>query len=981
MATTTRAVKPAINGWNAEYLEAQYELFRADPSSVPEDMRSFFRGFDLAIASPGFQARGGAGAADAATALPAGPTSSSFDARVESLVRAYREFGHMAARIDPLGRSRGEMWGLPADEAQRDDARRREVLALPSHGLSDADLDSPVHPGAWLGATLPAGTLRGLVQALEQTYVGPLAAEFAHVPETLERRWLFERLESAGGRAALRASERAEIMEQLLAAEEFEAFIGRRYPGDKRFSLEGSESIIPLLDRLITAGAALGVEEIVLGMAHRGRLNVLSNIMGKTPAQIFTEFEGTFADDYANGGGDVKYHKGYSHDRTIHGRVVHLALASNPSHLESVNGVVLGRVRAKQRLRGDLGRARVMPLTIHGDAAMAGQGVVAECLNMAQLDGYTVGGTIHVVINNMIGFTTPPEDGRSTEYCTDVARGFGIPVIHVNGEDPEAVVAAAQLAAEYRQKFAKDIVIDSYGYRKYGHNEQDEASFTNPLLTQLISKKKSVLKIYAERLLAEGAIGESDMARVRQRLDDALNSAQERAKKSPVRPTIAAGELRWKGLTGEYSFDPVKTAVSEPTLAEVCAALGRLPSGFALNPKLRKLLEDRANLLKTRQISYADAESLAFGTLLLEGTAVRLSGQDCKRGTFSHRHAVLRRTDTGEAYVPLNHMRPLWRPGSDSGPGQPGPNGHPHQAMLCVHDSPLSEFAVMGYEYGYSLGDPHMLVMWEGQFGDFCNGAQTIIDQYLASAQIKWGRWSGLVLLLPHGYEGQGPEHSSARLERFLQLCADDNIQVVYPTAAAQIFHLLRRQMKRSFRKPLVVMTPKSLLRVPTGTIDDLTAGSFKEILDDPAYSGKPVTDRGGVKKVLLCTGKIAWELLDRRDKLGRKDVAIVRIEQLYPLHVEMLRQTLAGYPRASEFVWVQEEPRNMGAHLFIKDQLALAGLVDAMKYIGREASATPAVGSKHVHTDEQRAILDQAVGALPGERAKSKHERWSESP
>ncbi len=968
MATTTRAVKPAVNGWNAEYLEAQYEQFRADPASVPEDLQSFFRGFDLAIASPALQAVGTAKALPAAGAS-ASLTSTPFDAEVDALVRAYRGHAHMVARLDPLGRSRGEMWGLAPADAQRDDAKRRFAVSLGAHGLRDTDLDRPISPSAWSGP--PVATLRELVQALEQTYATSIASEFQHVSDADERRWLFERLESSRSRTALQPGDRVQIMEQLLAAEEFEAFLGRRYPGDKRFSLEGSESIIPLLDRVITAGAGLGVEEIVIGMAHRGRLNVLSNIMGKSHAQIFTEFEGTFTDDYANGGGDVKYHKGYSYDRKVNGKSVHLAMASNPSHLEAVNGVVLGRARAKQRLRGDYGRTRVMPLVIHGDAAMAGQGVVAECLNMSQLDGYTVGGTIHVVTNNMIGFTTPPEDGRSSEYCTDVAKGFGIPVIHVNGDDPEAVVFAAQLAVDYRQKFAKDIVVDCYGYRKYGHNEQDEASFTNPLLTQLIAKKKSTLKVYAERLLAEGAISDDDMARVRKRLDDAMNSAQEKAKKTPVRPTIAAGDSNWRGLHGDFSFDPVKTAVTEPMLAEVCAALGRVPEGFALNPKLKKILDDRANLLKARAISYADAESLAFGTLLLEGTAVRLSGQDCKRGTFSHRHAVLRRTDTGEAYVPLNSMREVGRPGTDADVAKPGADGRPRQAMLCVHDSPLSEFAVMGYEYGYSLGDPHMLVMWEGQFGDFCNGAQTIIDQFLASAEIKWGRWSGLVLLLPHGYEGQGPEHSSARLERFLQLCADENMQVVYPTAAGQVFHLHRRQMKRSFRKPLVVMTPKSLLRTPTGSIDDLLTGTFKEILDDPAWASRPKKDREIVRMVLLCTGKVAWELLDRRDKLAKKDIAIVRVEQLYPLHTAMLKETLASYPKATEFVWVQEEPRNMGAFLFMKDQLDQAGLVPHLKYVGREASATPAVGSKHIHLDEQAAILAEAVGPLPGAKAK----------
>ncbi len=966
MATTTRAVKPAVNGWNAEYLEAQYEQFRADPSSVPEDLQSFFRGFDLAVSTGAMTSVGTTRAA-----LPAAAEAGGLASKAESLVRAYREFGHLSAKLDPLGRTRGEMWGLPTSQAAANDAKRRQMLALDRHGLNDGDRAKAVVGGLVSG--FAGGTLADLIDRLDAMYCGAIGAEVMQVPEAAERSWLLEQIEGMPTRAKLDSSDRVHIMERLLAAEEFEGFLGRRYPGDKRFSLEGSEAVIPLLDSIIEAGAAWedstsAVQEVVIGMAHRGRLTVLNTILGKSYEQIFTEFEGTYPQDYADGGGDVKYHKGYSSDRVMRGgHKVRLALASNPSHLESVNGVVLGRVRAKQRLRGDgESRKRVMPVLIHGDAAMIGQGVVAECLNMAALEGYTVGGTVHVVINNQIGFTTPPEEGRTSEYCTDVAKIIGAPVLHVNGEDPEAVVSAGRIAAAYRQRFGKDIFIDVYAYRKYGHNEQDEASFTNPMLYKLISKKQSVLKIYAERLLAEGAISEGDMAQVRKRLADALDSAQKIAKTSPKRPTIPAGEEKWKGLKAGWSFEPVKTAVSEAMLSEVCSAMGRVPEGFAVNPKLRKLLDDRASLPKTRAISYADAESLAFGTLLLEGTAVRLSGQDCKRGTFSHRHAVLRATDTGEAFVPLNGMRSIWKPEklTDKFVAKDD-RGQPQQAMLCVHDSPLSEFGVMAYEYGYSLGDPHMLVMWEGQFGDFCNGAQTIIDQFLASAEAKWGRWSGLVLLLPHGYEGQGPEHSSARLERFLQLCADDNLQVAYPTQASQIFHLLRRQVRRNFRKPLVIMTPKSLLRVQNASIDDLTTGTFREILDDPAFAGKGKKEREGVRKVVLCAGKLGWELLDRRDKLAKKDTAVVRIEQLYPLHESMLREVLASYPKASQWVWAQEEPRNMGAFLFIRDRLAQHGLVENLVYVGREESATPAVGSKHVHLEEQSAILDEAIGVL----------------
>ena len=714
---------------------------------------------------------------------------------------------------------------------------------------------------------------------------------------------------------------------------------------------------------MIYAAADLGVEEIVLGMAHRGRLNVLNNIMGKTYEQIFTEFEDNLEGE-SNDGGDVKYHRGYSGARTTpSGKVVHLAAASNPSHLESVDAVVEGRTRAKQRLRGDLQRARVVPVLIHGDGALPGQGVVAEVLNLAYLDGYTTGGTIHAVINNLVAFTTSPEDGRSTPYCTDIAKMIAAPVFHVNGEDPEAVIATAQIAVEYRQQFKRDVFIDLYCYRKYGHNEQDEATFTQPLLYALIKKKASVLKVYAEKLLAEGVIAESDMTEIRRRLDEALNKAQAAAQKAPSDPTIDPGSARWKGLSGEYSHDPVKTGVSVEMLQEVCAAMGHVPEGFNLNPKLKPLLASRAGLLQSKQVSYADCESLAYGTLLLEGTAVRLSGQGCRRGTFSHRPAVVRDMRTGEPYMPLNHMRDVGRPGTEAPPLSKGPDGKPRQAQLCVHDSPISEYSVMGYEYGYSLADPDMLVLWEGQFGDFYNGAQIMVDQYLAAGEVKWSRWSGLVLLLPHGYEGAGPEHSSARIERFLLLCGDDNMQVVYPSTGPQMFHLLRRQVRRNFRKPLVIMTPKSMLRTQTGSIDELVSGRFQEVIDDPAFAG------GGtqvVKRLILCTGKVYFELHERREKLGRKDIALVRIEQLYPMHEQMLRQVIGRYPKTAELVWCQEEPRNAGAYLYMDDvvrhQLGLAGL----KYIGRETSATPATGSKHAHKVQQEEVIAAAIGSLP---------------
>jgi len=960
VTTSPRAIAPSVNSWNAEFLEAEYERFKADPGSVPPDLAAFFYGFELAANGGAPSIAAFAGAATVAPSLPAAAggggglesSTAQFQSSVDDLITAYRESGHLAARIDPFGR----------------DQPRPETLSLAHHGLTEADLDRPVHTGT---LKLPnTATLRSVIEMLEETYCRSIGFEVMHIPSIQERQWLLDRIESARGHIALTPQQRIHVLEQLLRAEEFESFLGKRYPSDKRFSLEGSESAIPLLDHLINVGSDLGAEELVIGMAHRGRLTVLNNVMGKTYQQIFTEFEDNLTDARggANDGGDVKYHRGYSGQRkTLSGKTVHLSMASNPSHLESVNAVVAGRTRAKQRLRADFLRRRVVPVLIHGDGAVTAQGVVAETLNMAYLEGYTVGGSVHIVINNLVAFTTSPEDGRSSIYATDIGKIIATPVFHVNGEDPEAVVTAAQLAIEYRQTFNKDVFIDLLCYRRYGHNEQDEATFTQPLLYALIKKKASVLKVYAERLLAEGVISEPDMQTIRRRLEEALEAAQAAAKKTPYDPTIDPGSARWVGMTGHYSHEPVQTAVPTEMLQEVCAAMGRVPSGFNLNPKLKGLLEARGSLPQSKgiSISYADAESLAYGTLLLEGTAVRLSGQDVRRGTFSHRHALLRDMQTGEPYVPLNNIREMGRPGTNIPPRSLGDDGRPRQARFCVYDSPLSEFSVLGFEYGYSLADPDMLVLWEAQFGDFANGAQVLIDQYLASAEMKWERWSGLVLLLPHGYEGAGPEHSSCRIERFLQLAGNDNIQVVYPSTGPQMFHLLRRQVRRSFRKPLVIATPKSMLRTPTGTFEELVSGQFREVIDDPAIAGDEGRARG-ITRIVLCSGKFYYELADRRDKLGRADVAIVRVEQLYPLHHDMLSSILARYPKSAEIVWAQEEPRNAGAYHFMDDSLRNDMGIDKITFIGRETSASPAVGSKHAHKQQQEQLLTEAIGALP---------------
>jgi len=934
MSDAPRAVPPSVNSWSAEYLDAEYARYLAAPASVQPDLRSFFQGFDLALARPaGAAAPQGGGGPDA--------EAMRLQSAAADLIEAYRSIGHLAAKLDPFGRA----------------PQRPKSLTLEYHGLSDRDLDRSVNLG-----TLPlpaATTLREVVAFLEDTYCSSIALQSAHMSNSDERTWLLQRFERDRGRIPLSRGDKAHILERIVRAEQFEKFLQKRYPGDKRFSLEGGESLIPLLDRAIDAASELGVEEMVLGMPHRGRLNVLNNVLGKSYEQIFTEFEDTWADESGGGGGDVKYHRGYSGDRPLrNGKTIHLAMASNPSHLESVNGVVMGRARGKQRLRMDVERTRVMPMLLHGDAAFIGQGPVAEALNLSSLDGYTVGGTLHVVVNNLIGFTTGPEDARSTRYCTDIALMLETPIFHVNGEDPEACVTCAQIAVEYRQKFKKDPIIDMYCFRRYGHNEQDEASFTQPVLTSLVKAHPGVLATYSRQLLAEGVLNESDMDTIRLRLDDALEQAQKAAKQKPYDPTIDPGSKRWSGFGGQYLFDAATTAVPMERLEQVCEALGRVPEGFVLNPKLKQLLVDRASLPKTHHISYADAESLAFGTLLLEGHDVRLSGQDCRRGTFSHRHAVLRDMDTEQRYVPLNNIIPQ----ADGLDGLPGGGNGQGQARLHIYDSPLSEVAVMAFDYGYSLSAPNILVMWEAQFGDFANGAQVIIDQYIASAEVKWERWSGLTLLLPHGYEGAGPEHSSCRIERFLQLCGNDNIQVCYPSTAAQTFHMLRRQVKAPFRKPLIVATPKSMLRIPTSTIEELSTGRFEHILDDPMFAGKQ--DRGSVKRILFCSGKFYHEMAARREALGRNDIALVRVEQFYPFHAEQARSILAKYPASAAVSWAQEEPRNAGGYLYMTDVFRTV-LGRELPYIGRATSASPATGSKHSHKDQQEAILVEAIGPL----------------
>lgn len=973
MSSVPQPAVPSINNWSSAYLEEMHQRFQEDPNQVPSDVRAFFQGFELAYAEE--LKLFGSGSAASTTSAQSGPElpeqtgparvtptigrpagrATRFEAIVDDLVGAYRDQGHLVAQIDPFGLDRGE---------------RPESLTLAYHNLSEDDLVRTVDGTSMgLGAQV---TLREVIEHLEKMYCSTIGVEFMHVADIEQRAWLLERYERAGGRLELDNRRKGLILEQLTQSEMFERFLGKRYPGEKRFSLEGAESLIPMLDHMIETFSELGAEEVVMGMAHRGRLNVLNNTIGKTYAQIFTEFEENWSEGFADGGGDVKYHRGYSGTRRFpNGKMVHLALASNPSHLEAVNGVVSGRCRAKQRLRADDERGRVVPMLIHGDAAISGQGIVQEVLNFSQLEGYTTGGTVHVVVNNQIGFTTLPSDSRSSRYCTDIGKSIDAPIFHVNGEDPEAVVAVAQFAAEYRQTFKRDVFIDLQCYRRYGHNEQDETSFTQPIMAAMIKKKPSVLKVYTEKMLAEGTISEADRAAISDRLNESLEKAQEAAKKAPNDPTIDPGSARWSGQSHEFDFTPIDTGINPEVIREVAGAIGKVPDGFKLNPKLKKLLSERASLPDAEMISYADAEQLVFGALLLEGHPIRLSGQDCRRGTFSHRHAVVRDFDTAEPYIPLNNIREVGHEGTLTPPGSEGEDGKPRQAKLCVYDSPLSEASVLGFEYGYSLADPSMLVIWEAQFGDFANGAQVITDQFIASAESKWDRWSGVVMLLPHGYEGAGPEHSSSRMERFLELCGQNNMQVVYPSTAAQVFHMYRRQMQRDFRKPLIVMTPKSMLRIPTSQLSEIYEGSFREMLDDPKFI-EGAHDRSSVKRVILCCGKIYHELNERRELIGREDVAILRIEQVYPFHSELMKSLIDQYPADAELVYVQEEPSNVAAYRFVQDTLSEELGIDKLGYIGRPRTATPATGSKSQHKIEQEDLLTRAIGAKP-EKSESK--------
>jgi len=925
-------------GGNAAFIEELYESFLSDPESVSPNWRQYFgalqgqtegardvahgpirESFTRLAAKPAAKAR-------AETAVLS-PAAAEKQASVLRIINAYRNRGHKAADLDPL--------------------RLRERPPAPDldpayHGLTDADLNSSFNTGSLVAP--PQWPLREILTLIREVYVGTIGSEYMHINETTEKRWIQQRLEGQRAKLNLNAGQRKELLHWLMAAEGLERYLHTRYVGQKRFSLEGGESLIPMMDDLVQQAGAQGVQEIVIGMAHRGRLNVLVNIIGKSPAELFEEFEGKRR---VGSAGDVKYHMGFSSDVATPGGPLHLALAFNPSHLEIVNAVVEGSVRARMERRRQPGAETppfnsVMPILIHGDAAFAGQGVNMEGLQFSQVRGYRTGGTVHIVINNQIGFTTSnPLDTRSALYCTDVAKMVQAPIFHVNGDDPEAVLFVTRLALEYRMTFNKDVVIDMVCYRRLGHNEADEPAATQPMMYKKIRARKTTATLYAEKLAAEGVIGETDFAEMQ-----AQYRADMDAGKQVSRPTLPV-------LKGTYSIDwtlysnedwslPVHTAVPLPMIQDLSERLLRIPGGLEMHPRVAKLMDDRRKMAAgALPLDWGFAENLAYATLLKEGYLVRISGQDCGRGTFFHRHSVLHNQKDGTSYVPLMNLFP----------GQP---------TFMVIDSILSEEAVLGFEYGYATAEPNGLTIWEGQFGDFANGAQVVIDQFITSGQTKWGRLCGLVMLLPHGFEGQGPEHSSARLERYLQLCAENNIQVVVPSTPAQCFHMLRRQMKRSFRKPLVVMTPKSLLRhrLAVNTLEDLTEGHFQEIIPEI-----DAHDPAKITRIVACSGKVYYDLLEARRERNLENVAIIRIEQLYPFPQALYNQTLNQYPKLFDVVWCQEEPKNQGAWYQSLHHLE-RGLQPHQRliYAGRVPLASPAVGYYSVHVEQQQQLVDDAL-------------------
>ena len=853
-------------------------------------------------------------------------------------IRSFRSRGHLGANLDPLGLQGG-------DDHPEFDPR--------FFGFSDADLDRPIFIDNVLG--LESASMREIEAILKRTYQGTFAMQFMHLQDPEPKSWLQQRIEGLGKEISFTPEGRKAILNKLIETEGFEKFLGVKYMGTKRFGLDGGESLIPAIEQIIKRGGAMGAREVIIGMPHRGRLNILANVMEKPFRAIFNEFQGgSFKPEDVDGSGDVKYHLGASSDRTFDGNEVHLSLTANPSHLEAVNPVVLGKVRAKQAQYGD-DRTSVIPLLLHGDAAFAGQGVIAEGFGLSMLKGHKTGGTIHIIVNNQIGFTTAPHHSRSSPYPTDIAKMVDCPIFHVNGDDPEAVVHAAKVATEFRQKFQRDVVIDMFCYRRFGHNEGDEPMFTQPLMYKAIKKQKTTIQLYGARLVADGLLSEADIEEEKARFQAFLGDEFEAG--TEYRPNKADWlDGRWSGLaTGEGEYQRGQTAASIDTLKEIGTALTTLPESFTPHRTVSRMLDTKRQMIESGEgIDWATAEALAFGSLQLEGYKVRLSGQDCTRGTFSQRHSGITDQNTEERYYPLNHIR----------------EGQAHYEVI---DSMLSEYAVLGYEYGYSLSEPNALVLWEAQFGDFANGAQIMIDQFICSGERKWLRMSGLVMLLPHGYEGQGPEHSSARIERFLQLSAEDNWIVANCTTPANYYHILRRQLHRSFRKPLVLFTPKSLLRHKkcVSKLTEMSEGSsFHRVLWDDAELGNSELELqpdAEIKRVVLCSGKVYYDLLDARDEAGLTDVYIMRLEQFYPFPALSLTRELARFSGA-DVCWCQEEPKNQGAWFFVEPNIEwVLGRTrpggGRAAYAGRPATASPATGLSSQHKYEQEKLVREALG------------------
>jgi 2-oxoglutarate dehydrogenase E1 component len=899
---------------NLELIEENYRRWQRNPELVDSGWSAFFEGFELG----NLPQRDGAAAAEVREAA--------LQTRVDGLIYAYCSLGHTIARVDPLAETRPQ----------------NPLLSLREFGFSDADLDLRVSSKFFLDNRPMA--LREMVSGLERIYADSIGSEFMHIQDPRVRDWIRKRLETRPHKRSTPPAVQVALLRALLESESFETFLHTRYVGQKRFSLQGSESLMVILDTILHKCPEGGVEEICMGMAHRGRLNVLANFLRKSLKIIFTEFTENYIPQLVAGDGDVKYHLGYHSVRRLASDAeVEIRLSSNPSHLEAVDPVVEGQARARQRIREDTEhRRKVMPLLVHGDAAFIAQGIVAETLNLSQLPGYSTGGTIHIVVNNQIGFTTLPRDARSSTYSTDIAKMIEAPIFHVNGDDPLAVKFVSDMAFDFRQQFGRDVVIDMYCYRRYGHNEGDEPSFTQPDLYAKIEKRPSVTQLYKRELLEAGTLSEDDAVSLE--TEFGLRLEMTRDEVDAIEKRKASEKARFRESTAifqpEYSSESEPTAINEKTLKTIVDGLTRVPEDFEIQPKIKRIVIDHQRKVFEDGGPYEwhYAEALAFGSLLLDGIPIRLSGQDSSRGTFSTRHSVLYDAKTGEPYMPLMHLAEK-------------------QARICIYNSPLSEAAVLGFDYGYSLDYPKMLCLWEAQFGDFSNGAQTIIDQFIVSAESKWQRPSGIVLLLPHGYEGQGPEHSSARLERFLQACADDNIQVCNLTTAAQYFHVLRRQMKRDFIKPLIITTPKSLLRAQfaSSPAEEFIHGRFEEILGSPETGS---ADK--VKRIILCSGKVYYDLLNYRTQRKIDDAAIIRIEQLYPLAEKKLREMLKPFPKSAKYVWCQEESENMGAWTFIEPRLRTIFCTD-IAYAGREASASPAVGALARHKREQARLVADA--------------------